>query len=88
MLEYLPDGQLSVSSTAECQYFVEYDNKLGGRYLDKVITTPELTIVLQQGEGSIPETMTITDKVTSASYTIVIPENSKGDICVPWFVGA
>ena len=79
------DGFLFISETAQCRYYIEYDNKLAPA--PAIVTQHNfdtLEMVISRGAGREPDTLIVFDTVTKASYSITVEEFSTGRTCVPW----
>ena len=79
------DGWLFISETAQCRYYIEYDNKLAPA--PAIVTQHNfdtLEMVISRGAGREPDTLIVFDTVTKASYSITVEEFATGRTCVPW----
>ncbi len=78
------DGTLFIEQTADCAFYVVYDNILAAGLDVQIIYLVGFTVTLIKAQGPAAETMTVLDKLTGITYQTVVPDFESGDICVPW----
>lgn len=81
---YVGDGYLHISETAECRYYVEYENRLAPVSAVTNHNFETLQMLISRGYGDEPDTLVIFDTLTKASYSVTVPDRTTGRTCVPW----
>ncbi len=77
------DGTLTLSATAECALYARYDNRVSPASIITQIAVGDYLITLIRSPFIAPETMTVFDRATGLSYSVVVPDFASGEVCVP-----
>jgi len=79
------DGTTTVSRTPECEYLVQYENRLAAGPNDEVYQVEGATVQVIKGPGDAPENVIVT--VNGQAYSAYVNDNTTGEICVPVYLG-
>jgi len=81
------DGTLSITTTPECAYYIQYDNRLAPSEDIEIVEYEGLKIMIFRAFESLPETMVVFDNVMKKNYEIPVEDNTIGELCIPHFLG-
>ena len=77
------DGFIHLRETVECRVEVTFENYLGPSFLN-YIEQENVRIMLQRGNGELPDHVYVFDDLTGENYHMIVNDKTSETTCVPW----